>query len=120
MAGRNENAFCGCTQSSPEAVDFRATDRVSPPLYLRLHVSPGKELVLFIYIRVHVDSAVSRGSGDRNFHKSAPFEHELYEMLEVVWRELEQAHPHGFNFHRCRSFSCNMSFRKGRDLALQV
>src|SRR5258708_12098968 len=116
MAGGNKYSLCRRTQRSPEVVNFRAADCVSPPLYLRLYMSPGEKLILLIHIRVHVDSAVARGSGDRNLHKSTPLEHELYEMLEVVRRELEQVYSHGFDFYRRRSFLLASSFRNSRAL----
>src|SRR6266704_343372 len=105
MTGRNEYALSGRTQSPSEAVDFRATDRVPPALYLCLYVRPGEEIILLVHMRIHIDSTIRRGSGDGDFHESTSFEHELNEVLEVKRRELEQPHPHGFNRNRRRSFS---------------
>jgi len=120
VASGNKYPLSGRTQSPSKIIDFRATDRVPPPLYLRLNVSSGKELVPIFHIRVHVDSTIPGYSSDGNLDESTAFEYELYEMLEVVRSELEQARSHGLYFHRRCSFSFSTAFRERRDLALQV
>jgi hypothetical protein len=120
MASRNEYSFGRRTQRAPEVVDLRAADRVPPPLYLRLHVSSSKELILLVHIGVYIYATISWGSGDRNFHESTPFEYKPDEMFEVMRCELEQPHPQSLELHGCCSFGFVTALRKRRDFTLQA
>ena len=98
LAGGNKYSFRRCIQRSAKAVDFNASNRMTPAFNLKLNVRFGKEIICIWNVSVNVNSTVLRGGRNGNVFEPVCFNNSFYKMLKPIRINLEQMRTQFFYF----------------------